>query len=40
MNKKPSFESMTVDELWLLYEELSQILSVRLTSEKRELESG
>jgi DNA-binding protein H-NS len=38
MNKKPNFESMTVDELWLLYEELSQVLSVRLTSEKRELE--
>ena len=38
MNKKPSFESMTVDELWLLYEELSQVLSLRLTSEKRELE--
>lgn len=38
MNKKPSFESMTVDELWLLYEELSEVLSVRLTSEKRELE--
>jgi DNA-binding protein H-NS len=38
MNKKPSFESMTVDQLWLLYEELSQVLSVRLTSEKRELE--
>lgn len=38
MNKKPSFESMTVDELWLLYEELSQVLSDRLTSEKRELE--
>lgn len=38
MSKKPSFESMTVDELWLLYEELSQVLSVRLTSEKRELE--
>lgn len=38
MNKRPSFESMTVDELWLLYEELSQVLSVRLTSEKRELE--
>jgi DNA-binding protein H-NS len=38
MNKKPSFGSMTVDELWLLYEELGQVLSVRLTSEKRELE--
>ena len=29
---------MSVDELWQLHEELSQILSVRLTSEKRELE--
>ena len=38
MNKKPGFESMTVDELWLLHEELNQVLSVRLTSEKRELE--
>jgi DNA-binding protein H-NS len=38
MNEKPNFKSMTVDELWLLYEELSQVLSVRLTSEKRELE--
>jgi len=38
MNKKPSLESMTVDELWLLYEELSKVLSIRLTSEKSELE--
>jgi DNA-binding protein H-NS len=38
MTKKPRFESMTVDELWLFYEKLSQVLSVRLTSEKRELE--
>jgi len=29
---------MSVDELWQLHEELSQVLSVRLTSEKRELE--
>jgi DNA-binding protein H-NS len=38
MNKKPNFDGMSVDELWQLHEELSQILSVRLTSEKRELE--
>lgn len=38
MNKKPHFDAMSVDELWQLYEELGQILSVRLTSEKRELE--
>ncbi|MBR0697757.1 H-NS family nucleoid-associated regulatory protein [Bradyrhizobium lablabi] len=29
---------MTVDELWQLHERLSQVLSIRLTSEKRELE--
>jgi len=38
MNKKPNFDGMSVDELWHLHEELSQVLSVRLTSEKRELE--
>ena len=38
MNKRSNFESMTVDEMWFLYEELCQVLSVRLTSEKRELE--
>jgi DNA-binding protein H-NS len=38
MNKKPNFDGMSVDELWQLHEELSQALSVRLTSEKRELE--
>lgn len=38
MNKKPNFDAMSVDELWQLYEELSEVLSVRLTSEKRELE--
>src|SRR2546430_3725198 len=38
MKKKLDFESMTVDELWLLYEELGRVLSVRLTSEKRGLE--
>jgi DNA-binding protein H-NS len=38
MNKKPNFDGMSVDELWQLHEELSRVLSVRLTSEKRELE--
>ena len=38
MNKKQNFDGMSVDELWQLHEELSQVLSVRLTSEKRELE--
>lgn len=38
MNKKPNFDGMSVDELWQLHEELSQVLSIRLTSEKRELE--
>ncbi len=38
MNKKQNFDGMSVDELWHLHEELSQVLSVRLTSEKRELE--
>jgi len=38
MNKKPNFDALSVDELWQLHEELSQILSIRLTSEKRELE--
>jgi DNA-binding protein H-NS len=38
MNKKPNFDGISVDELWRLHEELSQVLSVRLTSEKRQLE--
>src|SRR5258705_12256855 len=38
MNKKANFGAMSVDELWQLHEELGQVLSVRLTSEKRELE--
>src|SRR6478752_9785031 len=38
MNKKPNFDALSVDELWQLHEELSQILCIRLTSEKRELE--
>jgi DNA-binding protein H-NS len=38
MNKKSNFDGMSVDELWQLHEELGQVLSIRLTSEKRELE--
>jgi DNA-binding protein H-NS len=33
-----SLDAMSIDEMWHLHEEISRILSVRLTSEKRELE--
>ena len=38
MNKKLNFDAMSIDEMWQLHEEISRVLSVRLTSEKRELE--
>jgi DNA-binding protein H-NS len=38
LNRKFDFDEMTVDELWQLHEKLSHVLSVRLMSEKRELE--
>jgi DNA-binding protein H-NS len=38
MTRKFSLDAMSVDEMWKLHEEISQILSARLTSEKRELE--
>lgn len=38
LNRKFEFDEMTVDDLWQLHEKLSHVLSVRLTSEKRELE--
>ncbi len=38
MVRKFNFDAMSVDEMWQLHEEVSQVLSVRLTSEKRELE--
>jgi DNA-binding protein H-NS len=38
MTKKLNLEAMSVDEMWQLHEEISRVLSVRLTSEKRELE--
>ena len=38
MSKKFDLDAMSIDEMWQLYEEASRVLSVRLTSEKRELE--
>jgi DNA-binding protein H-NS len=38
MSKKVDLAAMSIDEMWRLHEEISQLLSVRLTSEKRELE--
>jgi DNA-binding protein H-NS len=36
--KKLHLEAMSVDDLWSLHEEISRILSARITSEKHELE--
>jgi DNA-binding protein H-NS len=36
--RKIDLEAMSFDDLWSLHEEISQILSVRITSEKLELE--
>jgi DNA-binding protein H-NS len=38
MTKKLNLDGMSIDELWQLHEEISRVLSVRLTLEKRELE--
>jgi len=38
MTQKLNLDGMSIDEMWQLHEEISQILSVRLTTEKRELE--
>ena len=39
MSKKSTgLDAMSIDEMWQLHEEISRILSVRLTSEKRQLE--
>jgi DNA-binding protein H-NS len=38
MSKKLNLDAMSVDEMWHLHEEISRLLSVRLTSEKRQLE--
>lgn len=36
--KKNDLENMSIDDLWTLHETVSQILSERIASEKRELE--
>jgi DNA-binding protein H-NS len=36
--KKNDLESMSVDDLWSLHGKISELLSARITSEKRELE--
>lgn len=36
--RKPDLEAMEFDELWLIHEELTKILSEKITAEKRELE--
>jgi DNA-binding protein H-NS len=38
MSKKMDLDAMSIDEMWRLHEEISRVLSVRLTAEKRELE--
>jgi DNA-binding protein H-NS len=36
--KKFDLKNMSIDDLWYLHEEVSKILSLRIASEKRELE--
>jgi DNA-binding protein H-NS len=38
MMKKFDFDAMSTDEMWQLHVEIGRLLSIRLTSEKRELE--
>jgi DNA-binding protein H-NS len=38
MNRKINLDALSVDEMWELHEQIGQVLSARLTSEKRELE--
>jgi DNA-binding protein H-NS len=38
MAKKFDLDALSTDEMWQLHNEIAQVLSVRLTSEKRELE--
>lgn len=37
--RRPDFQAMDFDELWLLYEELTTILAERIGAEKRKLET-
>ncbi len=38
MSKKFNLDAMSTDEMWQLHEEISQVLSVKLASEKHALE--
>jgi DNA-binding protein H-NS len=38
MSKKLNLDAASIDEMWQLHKEISRILSVRLTAERRELE--
>lgn len=38
MGKRLNLEAMSIEEMWQLHEEIIQVLSNKLTSEKRELE--
>jgi DNA-binding protein H-NS len=38
LKKKFNLDAMSTDEMWGLHEEITQLLSVRLTTEKRQLE--
>jgi DNA-binding protein H-NS len=37
--RRPNFEAMDFDELWLLHEDLTKLLAERIGAEKRKLES-
>lgn len=39
MSRKLNLDAMSVDEMWRLHEKIIELLSERLTSEKRELEA-
>ncbi len=39
MSRKLNLDTMSVDEMWRLHEKIIEVLSERLTSEKRELET-
>lgn len=38
MSKKLNLDGMSIEDMWQLHEEISRLLSIRLTTEKRELE--
>jgi DNA-binding protein H-NS len=38
MSRKFDFDALSTDEMWQLHNEIGRLLSIRLTSEKRELE--